>query len=215
VALSSIRRPAAAIGWLIVAVAIVVTPGAGPVRADTSPPVGSWTWPVRGPVIRGFEAPPSPFSPGHRGIDIATSFGTPVRAPADGTVTFAGEVAGSLFVTIDHGDGYRSTSSWVSQVIAHRGQVVVRGEVVALSGRGHPEIDQEHLHFGVRHDEEYVDPVPLLEPASVVDMIRLAPLDQDPEEGDGRRGSWAGPRVGPWAAPAPRAARAPMHWPLE
>ena len=86
---------------------------AEPAGAATTPPVGSWTWPIEGRVVRGFVPPPTPYSAGHRGIDIAAAFGTPVHAPADGVVTFAGFVAGELFVTIDHGDGYRSTDSWL------------------------------------------------------------------------------------------------------
>jgi murein DD-endopeptidase MepM/ murein hydrolase activator NlpD len=148
-----------------------------PARAATSPPVGWWQWPILGPVIRGFEPPSTPFSAGHRGIDIAAPFGTPVRAPAQGTVTFAGYVGGSLFVTIDVGDDYLATSSFLSQVLVKKGQHVSAGDVVALSGRGHPDEDPTHLHFGVRLYGNYVDPIPLLEPQDVVDVVRLAPLD--------------------------------------
>ena len=162
------------VGALVVFVA--TGPGAGTARAETSPPAGSWLWPVDGPVLRGFEPPATPYSQGHRGIDIGVDFGTPVRAAADGTVTFAGPVGGYLFVTIDHGDGYRSTSSFLSRILVRRGQAVVAGQLVALSGRGHPEILSPQLHFGVRLSGEYVDPIPLLQPKSVVDLIRLAPL---------------------------------------
>jgi murein DD-endopeptidase MepM/ murein hydrolase activator NlpD len=66
-------------------------------------PSADWAWPVVGPVIRGFDPPSTPFGAGHRGIDIAAPMGTPVLASAPGLVTFAGEVAGHLFVTVDHG----------------------------------------------------------------------------------------------------------------
>ena len=154
-------------------------PGAVTAGAQTFPPAGSWLWPVEGPVLRGFEPPATPYSSGHRGIDIGADFGTSVRAAADGTVTFAGPVGGSLFVTIDHGDGYRSTSSFLSRVLVRRGQTVVAGQLVALSGRGHPEIPTPQLHFGVRLFGDYVDPIPLLQPQSVVDLIRLAPLSDE------------------------------------
>jgi murein DD-endopeptidase MepM/ murein hydrolase activator NlpD len=146
--------------------------------AATDPPAGSWVWPVSGRVVRGYEPPPSPYASGHRGIDIEAAFGTPVRAPAAGIVTFAGPVVGSLYVTIDHGDGYRSTSAFLSQILVHHGDTVAAGDVIALSGRGHPEIAEPHLHFGVRLNGEYVDPIPLLLPQDVVDLIRLAPLDE-------------------------------------
>ena len=46
-----------------------------------------------------------------------------------------------------------------------------------MSGRGHSDVPVEQLHFGVRLNGAYVDPIPLLQPASVVDLIRLAPDD--------------------------------------
>ena len=137
-----------------------------------------------------------PFSAGHRGIDIGAPFGTPVRAPADGTVTFAGPVGGLLFVTIDVGDGYLATSSYLSRILVKRGQRVVVGDVIALSGRGHPEIDQPQLHFGVRLRGNYVDPIPLLAPQSVVDIVRLAPLDS-PGSGTTTAGIAAPPPFAP------------------
>ena len=73
------------------------------------PQAGSWSWPVVGPVIRGFDPPSNPYGAGHRGIDIAAAFGSPIRAPAAGVVTFSGKVGGQLFVTLDHGDGLSST----------------------------------------------------------------------------------------------------------
>jgi murein DD-endopeptidase MepM/ murein hydrolase activator NlpD len=48
--------------------------------------------------------------------------------------------------------------------------------VLALSGAGHPGADPAHLHFGVKRDGVYVDPLSLLAPASVVGLIRLVPV---------------------------------------
>jgi murein DD-endopeptidase MepM/ murein hydrolase activator NlpD len=132
-----------------------------------------WSWPVVGPVIRGFDPPSTPYGAGHRGIDIATAFGTPVRAPAPGVVTFAGHVAGALFVSVDHGGGLVSTYSWLSSVLVRKGDLVAAGAVLALSGAGHPGVSPPHLHFGVKRDGTYVDPLSLLAPASLVGLIRL------------------------------------------
>src|SRR6266566_428872 len=87
-----------------------------PWRRAVLPSYGTYAWPVTGPVIRGFEAPPDPYSAGHRGIDIATAFGSPMVAAQDGVVSFAGFVAGSLFISIDHSGGVRTTYSWLSAV---------------------------------------------------------------------------------------------------
>ena len=139
-------------------------------------PSGDWAWPVVGPVIRGFDPPSTAFGAGHRGIDIAAPIGTPVLAPAPGVVAFAGAVAGHLFVTVDHGGGLSSTSSWVSAILVRKGDAVARGSAVALTGTGHPGVEQPHLHFGVRQGGEYVDPQGFLAPPSLVGLIRLAPI---------------------------------------
>jgi murein DD-endopeptidase MepM/ murein hydrolase activator NlpD len=145
---------------------------AGPARA-----AGDWSWPVIGPLIRGFDPPDSPFGSGHRGIDIAAAVGSPVRAPAAGKVTFAGPVGGRLFMTIDHGGGLESTYSWLDALIARRGDLVSRGQPIGRSGTGHPSEVVPHLHFGVKLFDVYVDPLDYLRPVDVWRFIRLAPLN--------------------------------------
>jgi murein DD-endopeptidase MepM/ murein hydrolase activator NlpD len=142
----------------------------------TARATGSWTWPVVGPVTRGFDPPGSPFGAGHRGIDVAAQVGTLVRAPAAGVITFAGNVGGRLFVTIDHGGGLLSTCSFLSSLLVHKGDVVAQGQGIALSGTGHVGDTIPNVHLGVRLSGEYVDPLDYLSPASVVDLIRLAPI---------------------------------------
>ena len=154
--------------FVLIVVALSILP-ASPVRAS-----GSWAWPVNGAVIRAFDPPDSPYGPGHRGIDIAAPLGTPVRAPAAGVVTFAGNVGGRLFLTVDHGGGLLSTCSFLSSLLVHKGDVVMRGQPVALSGTGHPGDTTPNVHLGVRLNGVYVDPLDYLGSLSVVDLIRLA-----------------------------------------
>lgn len=142
-----------------------------------APTSGTWAWPVVGPVIGTFDPPDTPFGAGHRGIDIATEVGTVVIAPEPGVVAFAGKIGGELFVTLDHGGGLTSTYSWVSSALVRKGDSVPRGAVIALSGRGHPDSTTAHLHFGVRRDGVYLDPLSFLVPPNVSEFIRLAPLD--------------------------------------
>jgi murein DD-endopeptidase MepM/ murein hydrolase activator NlpD len=141
---------------------------------------GTYLWPVTGNVIRWFEPPSGPYGAGHRGIDIAAPFGTPIQAPADGTVTFAGWVAGSLFLTIDHGNGVKTSYSWLSGLRVAKGDPVKAGQIVALTGHGHPDVPTPHLHFSVRINGVYVDPMQLLGYPDLASLIRLAPIPLPP-----------------------------------
>ena len=137
---------------------------------------GTWTWPVTGPVIRGFDPPSSPYGAGHRGIDIATAAGTVAVAPAGGRVSFSGPVGGRLFLTIDHGGGLESTFSWVSALLVRRSDVVVQGQPVARTGGGHTGDLIPNLHLGMKLNDAYVDPLDYLGPIDISTLIRLAPL---------------------------------------
>jgi murein DD-endopeptidase MepM/ murein hydrolase activator NlpD len=159
--------------WISMLLALCVLAPVRPVGATAE---GTWLWPVIGPITRGFDPPDSPYGSGHRGIDIATDAGTIVLAPAAGTVKFAGPVGGYLFLTIDHGSGLDSTYSWVSTLLVHKGDVVTEGEQIARSGNGHPGDSIPSLHFGVKLNDVYVDPLLYLRAPSVTSFIRLAPL---------------------------------------
>ena len=156
---------------MLVAVSLALIGSSGVARAS-----GTWTWPVVGPVVRGFDPPNSPYGSGHRGIDIGAPVGTPVHAPAPGVVTFAGSVAGRLYVTIDHGGGLLSTASFLSALMVRKGDLVAQGQVVALSGTGHAGDLSPDLHFGVRLAGQYVDPLDYLGQVDVSDLIHLAPF---------------------------------------
>jgi murein DD-endopeptidase MepM/ murein hydrolase activator NlpD len=147
-----------------------------PSVAGTARAAGDWTWPVVGPVIEGFDPPDTPFGSGHRGIDIATPVGTPVHAASAGVVTFAGPVGGRLFLTIDHGGGVESRYSFLSGLLARRGDTVSEGQVVARSGTGHAGDVVPNLHLAVLLNDAYVDPLDYLGPIDVSSFIRLAPV---------------------------------------
>lgn len=108
------------------------------------------TPPVPGPVTDGFRPPPQPWAAGNRGLEYASTPGTPVRAAATGTVAFAGPVGGRLVVSIDHPDGRRSTYSPVDALLVAAGQHVRRGQALGRT------VGQ--LHFGVRQAHTYLDP---------------------------------------------------------
>jgi murein DD-endopeptidase MepM/ murein hydrolase activator NlpD len=178
------RRTAIAAG--IVAAAVLVPAGrangsalpASERRSLPGPAYGQYLWPVRGAVLSPFEAPESPYGPGHRGIDIAASLGTPVHAAGPGRVAFAGRLGGAFYVSVDHPDGVRTTYSWLSSVAVRAGDAVEAGQSIATTGPGHPGRWPPHLHFGAKVGDVYIDPLLLLEGGSVVGLIHLAPLDK-------------------------------------
>jgi murein DD-endopeptidase MepM/ murein hydrolase activator NlpD len=113
--------------------------------------------PVTGPVNAPF-APVGQFG-GHWGIDLAAKPGTVVRSPADGTVTFAGTVAGMRTVTIDVGTDTLISVSYLEDVSVSGGTRVRLGEELGRSGLAH---GRSALHLSVRQAGRYVDPVPYL-----------------------------------------------------
>src|SRR5918995_1868736 len=76
--------------------------GASPVRGRAVAP--RYRWPVDGTprIVRRFDPPPEPWLAGHRGVDLAATAGTIVRAAADGRVLFAGPVGGRGVVSVIH-----------------------------------------------------------------------------------------------------------------
>ena len=72
--------------------------------ATASPPVRpAWPLQPRPQVVHGFELPPKPWLPGHRGVDLAGTPGQPVLAATAGTITYAGPLAGRGVVTVSTG----------------------------------------------------------------------------------------------------------------
>ena len=142
--------------------------------ADPVPPPPSlWTPPLTGPpsVSRPFEAPPHPYGAGHRGVDLHGSPGMPVLAAGDGVVAFAGTVAGRPLLSIDHGNGLRTTYEPVQPSVG-AGQRVTRGSPVGTLVPGHAGCPVGAcLHWGLRRGETYLDPMTLLRPR----QIRLLP----------------------------------------
>lgn len=149
---------------------------------QAAPAVAALGWlvpPVDGPVLRPFLAPSSPYGPGHRGIDYDVAHGAGVRAAGAGTVSWAGSVAGDLSVTIDHGGGLRSTYSILSQIQVIQGTGVEQGQWIGRAGTDHRS-GAGGLHFGVKLDGVYVDPMEYLGPVDLSASVHLAPVLDDP-----------------------------------
>lgn len=124
--------------------------GANPASAGDDWP---YQWPVLAPIVDPFRAPASPYAPGNRGIEFATFPRTPVLAAASGTVSFAGQVGGQIWVTVDHPDGVRTSYGPLGQALASRGHSVSRGQQIGITGG--------RLHVSARIGTAYVDPAVL------------------------------------------------------
>ena len=118
-------------------------------------------WPVEGPVTGSFGERIDPFNGEgafHAGVDISSSFGQPVRAPADGVVTFADTVAGyGRLVIVQHNAHLSTRFAHLSGFAVTEGQTVYRGDLlgyVGLSGRS----TGPHLHYEVRINNTPVNP---------------------------------------------------------
>lgn len=120
-----------------------------------------WLWPLEAfRLERPFVAPAHRYGPGHRGIDIQPVGSIVVRAPAAGTVAFSGPVAGRGILTIDHGDGLVTTLEPVASKLS-AGASVDRGAGVGSVATGGHAADGS-LHFGVRLNGEYINPMLLV-----------------------------------------------------
>jgi len=94
----------------------------------------------------------------HEGIDIAVSYGTPIRAAASGTVIHAGWLGGyGNLVVVDHGNGLATAYAHASAILVGVGQQVSQGETVSLVGST-GNSSGPHLHFEVRINGTAVNP---------------------------------------------------------
>ncbi len=96
----------------------------------------------------------------HEGLDIANVVGTPIHSPAQGTVIFAGRKSGyGNIVIIDHGYGLETWYGHTSKILVKPGQLVKRGQVMALIGNTGERSTGPHLHYEVRVHGIPVDPL--------------------------------------------------------
>ncbi|MDR2460620.1 MAG: peptidoglycan DD-metalloendopeptidase family protein [Deltaproteobacteria bacterium] len=95
----------------------------------------------------------------HRGLDLAAPVGTPVYAPADGTVLSSdwSKSGYGLMITIDHGYGLSTRYAHLSEALVTVGQKVTRGEMIAKVGSTGRSTGP-HLHYETLLGEVNVDP---------------------------------------------------------
>lgn len=155
------RRLAGSLAAVVVPIVVfAATPTAG--TTAEVPEKTAWVWPVPIPrqVLRPFEAPPTPYAAGHRGIDVPAVKETQVFAVAAGVVDFAGVVVDRPVLSLRHADGLVSSIEPVNAAV-DAGDIVSAGDRVGVvAGGGH--CDGRCVHFGVRLYGEYINPMALL-----------------------------------------------------
>ena len=153
---SFVQRAAVALAFIVVALP------SGAVHA-----LPCWYPPVTARVTDPFREPACTWCPGNRGLEYGTATGATVRAAATGRVTYAGMIAGTVYVVVRHGDGRRVTYGNLRANSFDVGDLVVRGQVVGrAAGR---------FHLGVRERDRYVDPAPFI--GQLIRSPRLIPVD--------------------------------------
>jgi murein DD-endopeptidase MepM/ murein hydrolase activator NlpD len=118
--------------------------------------------PVRGLLTDGFGTRKDPFTgrwAAHRGVDISARRRTPVLAPADGVVTFAGWEGGfGRVIRVSHGFGFTTIFGHLDKLLAEPGDEVRRGETIGLLGSSGRSTGP-HLHYEVHQDGKAVNPL--------------------------------------------------------
>jgi murein DD-endopeptidase MepM/ murein hydrolase activator NlpD len=118
-------------------------------------------WPVRGSVNSEFGRRASPWTQSvefHSGLDIKAQIGTPVHAPAAGTVVVAGPAHEyGTAVMLDHGQDIKTLYGHLSKVSVRPGEKVERGTLLAYSGNT-GRSSGPHLHYEIFVKGQPVNP---------------------------------------------------------
>jgi len=94
----------------------------------------------------------------HSGIDISASPGNPIRATADGIVSFSGWSGGSgNLVVLEHGFGFSTFYAHNKMNTVKVGQKVNRGDVIGYIGST-GNATGPHVHYEVWKDGKSVNP---------------------------------------------------------
>ena len=105
----------------------------------------------------------------HRGTDFRAGTGTPVHASNFGVVRLAKNLfySGNI-VIVDHGMGIFTNYAHLSKLLVAAGQQVAKGAQIGLSGAT-GRVSGPHLHWGVKINGAYVDPLQFL--AVISDLL--------------------------------------------
>ena len=123
-------------------------------------------WPVVGRISSPYgyrEHPQTGQEAFHSGMDIAAEPGLPVKATADGIVSFAGWSGGSgNLVALEHGFGYSTFYAHNKQVVVRVGQKIKRGDILSYVGSTGNSTGP-HLHYEVWREGKSLNPGQFIE----------------------------------------------------
>lgn len=98
----------------------------------------------------------------HTGIDIAASYGTEIKAAADGKVIKSqNDGVTGMTIWIEHSNGIETQYAHCSKLIAREGDTVKQGDIIAQVGSTGMSTG-DHLGFEVKKDGEFIDPLTML-----------------------------------------------------
>lgn len=101
----------------------------------------------------------------HEGVDLAGPTGTPIVAPAEGVVVFAGRQTGyGNLIKIRHEFGIETRYGHLSRIRVKVGQKVSRGELIGDMGNTGRSTGP-HLHYEVRVNGKPVNPMTFIKAA--------------------------------------------------
>lgn len=118
---------------------------------------GDYFWPVDGGRISAYQGD----GRGHKGIDIAAPYGTPIYAAESGTVTEANGGWNGGYgncIRIQHADGNVTLYGHQSSLAVEYGDYVVKGQLIGYVGST-GDSTGNHLHFEVRSYGTYSNPL--------------------------------------------------------
>ena len=135
--------------------------------SDAVTPAG---WPAQGGYVSSnFGRRADPFTGRiayHEGVDIAAKLGSPVRAMADGVVSYSGEKSQyGRVVEITHARGLVTRYAHTQENLVKVGEKVARGDAIALIGSSGRSTGP-HVHVEVLREGRKVNPATYLRPAS-------------------------------------------------
>lgn len=125
----------------------------------------TYIWPVKGVISSYFGQRIDPITGGygyHTGIDIKNFYGTPIRATVGGIVSYVGfnNVYGN-YIEIKHNSEIVSVYAHLSAILVKEGDEIKQGQIIGRLGNSGRSTGP-HLHFEIRKNGKFVDPLKIL-----------------------------------------------------